>query len=179
MRKSPVVAGLLLIVAGLSMFFLRDVVETRVLMFLLIGTAFIAAFFYEREYGFLVPGGIMVGLGLGLVAENYMSLPFENPTATGLGAGFLLIWALDTMVTRTGGWWPLVPGGILVIVGSGFMVDGVRWVFRDGWPLVLVALGILLVARGLMGKEGPSLSVEDIQAEVDPFKGTGASSDSD
>jgi hypothetical protein len=177
MRKSPVVAGLLLIVAGLALFFLRDVVETRIVMFLLIGTAFVAAFLYEREYGFLVPGGIMIGLGAGLAAEDYMALPIDNPAPVGLGLGFLLIWVLDTMVTKTGGWWPLIPGTALVVFGSGYAQEFLRWTFRDGWPLALVALGILLVARGLMGKDLPDLpdmsdmsDAEPEMPDLDPFE---------
>ena len=31
---------------------------------------FIAAYFSQREYGLLVPGGVLTGLGLGLLAED-------------------------------------------------------------------------------------------------------------
>jgi hypothetical protein len=151
MRKSPVVAGLALIVAGLALFFLRHSVETRVLMFLLIGGAFVAVFLYERAYGFLVPGGIMLGLGVGLLAEDWSWLPIAQPAPFGLGLGFLLIYALDHVLTREGGWWPLLPGGMLVLVGIGLQRDFLRWTFREGWPLAIVAVGLFLVLRGLFG----------------------------
>jgi hypothetical protein len=152
MRKSPIVAGLALIVVGLALYFLRDSMETRVLMFLLMGSAFIAAFLYERAYGFLVPGGIMLGLGVGLMAEDWSWFPIAQPPPFGLGLGFLLIYVLDSLITREGGWWPLIPGGVLVLVGIDLQREFLRWAFNDGWPLAIVALGLFLVLRGLLAK---------------------------
>ena len=150
MRRSPIVAGLLLISVGLALFFLKDSLESRVVVFFLIGGGFLSAFLYERNYGFLVPGGILTGLGLGLLVEDWAFVPIAEPVPFGLGVGFLLIYALDTLYTRCGGIWPLFPGTILVLVGSGAQRDLVRWLFREGWPLVLVAAGVVLVLRGLL-----------------------------
>jgi len=159
MRRSPVVGGLALIVVGLALFFLRGSMETRVLMFLFMGGVFIAAAVYERTYGFLVPGGIMLGLGIGLLAEDWAWLPISESTPFGLGLGFLLIYALDRLLMREGSWWPLVPGGMLMLVGIGMQRDVVRWVFREGWPLAIVAVGVFLVLRGLFGSRSSPTEV--------------------
>lgn len=151
MRRSPLTAGVVLVLGGLLLYWFQDSADTRVLMFWLIGGAFITAFVYERQYGYLVPGGILFGIGTGLAAETWLTLPVSEPVPLGLGLGFLLIYVLDQVVTREGGWWPLVPGGVLTLVGIGKRSEFGRWVFEDGWPLVIVAAGVVLILRGLSG----------------------------
>lgn len=151
MRKSPIVTGLLLIAVGLVLYFLQGTTEGHVTVFLLLGGLFIAAYFSRREYGLLVPGGVLTGLGLGLLAEDWSLLDATQPVPLGLGLGFLLIFVVDRLYTRAGNWWPLIPGGILVLVGIGLQRGIVRWVFREGWPLALVAAGVFLILRSLFG----------------------------
>ena len=119
MRKSPIVTGLLLIAVGLVLYFLQGTTEGHVTVFLLMGGLFIAAYFSQREYGLLVPGGVLTGLGLGLLAEDWSLLDATQPVPLGLGLGFLLIFVSDRLYTRAGNGWPLIPGGILVLVGIG------------------------------------------------------------
>ena len=149
MRRSSSVTGLLLIVIGLVLYFLQGTTQGHVVAFLLMGGIFTAAFLSEREYGYLVPGGVLTGLGTGLLIDDWSLLPIAEPVPFGLGCGFLLIYLLDRLVTRAGSWWPLMPGGILVLVGIGAQRELIRWLFREGWPLALVAVGIFLVLRGL------------------------------
>ena len=85
---------------------------------LLGGLAFLATFIATRSYGFLVPGGILTGFGAALVAQDLGLV--DDIGLFGLGGGFLLIPALQlaTRMPRDGGWWwPLIPGGILVLLG--------------------------------------------------------------
>lgn len=118
---------------------------------LFIGAGFMVAYTTTRQYGFLVPGGILTGLGAGIVADSAADL--EGATVLGLGLGFLLIAVVDVMVRgRTDGfWWPVIPGGILSIVGLATMpaTEGLAAYLV---PAALIVAGaVLILGRGLPG----------------------------
>ena len=77
----------------------------------------------------------------------------DGAVLIGLGLGFVSIWVIGNLmrvVVRH--WWPLIPGGIMALIGavllSGRVMDDVlRW-----WPLVLVTVGVLVVARALVSR---------------------------
>ena len=128
-RRDPVFAGLVLIVVGMVLFVLQNTSMEESVMFLALGGVFIAVFFYKRAYGFLVPGCILTGLGLGHVLDG-MTNALAEPQLIGLGLGFLSIFVLDQMVTRSGGgWWPLVPGSFLLFIGLFDDTDIANWFF--------------------------------------------------
>jgi hypothetical protein len=112
-----------------------------------IGVAFLLAYASTRNYGFLVPGGILTGLGAGIVAADLGgpggSVPF------GLGLGFVAIALLDVAGERAAGggwWWPLIPGGILVFAG-GSEILGVDDLARYLVPTALIVIGLVLLLR--------------------------------
>jgi len=116
-----------------------------------VGLALLTAHLVTREYGLLVPGGILSGLGAGLVASQQAALATTAGTGLvllGLGLGFLSIWIIGGLlrVTRHH-WWPLIPGGILTTIGAS-MTAGVQGIRVDEfWPLILVAVGLLVLWR--------------------------------
>ena len=121
-----------------------------------IGLGFLGAFFYTRRYGYLVPGGIMTGLGIGIVAsQTFASTSAETEgglVVIGLGAGFLSIWAIGSLVqVAESHWWPLIPGGILATVGTALLVGGGAIQALDYWGFVLVGIGLIVIARAFMG----------------------------
>ena len=121
-----------------------------------IGLGFLGAFFYTRRYGYLVPGGIMTGLGAGIVAsQSFTWITGESEggaVVLGLGAGFLSIWAIGALVQPPEHhWWPLIPGGILATVGTALLIGGGAIRALDYWGLILVAIGLVVIARALMG----------------------------
>ena len=63
------VAGL--VIAGIGLFFLAGQLEPDIGRFvtMFIGLALLAVFVVSREYGFLVPGSILTGVGIGIVLE--------------------------------------------------------------------------------------------------------------
>lgn len=120
---------------------------------LAIGLAFLVAYAFTRHYGYLVPGGIVTGVGAGLWVASAIGMSDKGPyTLIGGGLGFLLIYALD--VARRGvaaHWWPILPGALMVVAGAGVAVQNEAWVQQiANWsPLLLILLGIwLIVARG-------------------------------
>ena len=143
--------GAVLILIGLGLLALQAFELRREYALALIGAAFIAAYAVWRFYGLLVPGGILLGLGVGVALEP----PRGGSGAfvlLGLGVGFGLIYLIDAAVRgpRTALWWPLIPAAIFVVIGGGLaaeripeVADLLRW-----WPLLLIALGVgLILAR--------------------------------
>lgn len=153
-RKEPVLTGIVLIVLGLGLYVLQSSDVGSEVVFLAIGGAFLAGYLYRREYGLLVPACVLLGIGLGLTLESRFPSLIGEPVPLGLGVGFLSIYVLDRVYTRTGSWWPLIPGGILAFVGVAEDVRVVRWFFESGWPLAIAAVGVVLLLRGLSGRGG-------------------------
>jgi uncharacterized membrane protein len=115
---------------------------------LALGSAFLVAYLASREYGFLVPGGILTGLGVGILAI------VEREGSPGLflvsfGIGFVAIWVLDRLYTRASNWWPLVPGGVLIAVGLALWQGGAAMdlltTAGQWWPVILIAVGAWLL----------------------------------
>jgi hypothetical protein len=146
------VAGL--VVAGIGLFLLlgRSVPDMGRWIPLVVGLIFMAAFLARREYGFLVPGGIITGVGV--LLSGVVDADLEGAvTALSLAGGFLAIWVLGAFFRLPQNhWWPFIPGGILAIVGMVRLADAgsegvVRW-----WPLVLVLIGALIIGRTFLQK---------------------------
>ena len=113
-----------------------------------IGVAFLVAYAVTRNYGFLIPGAILTGLGTGLVLQ---SLGIRGDIVVlGLGLGFIAIAVLDQLVSsgRAGWWWPLIPGTVLLLISVG-SVTGLPDLGRYLLPAVLILTGaVLLLRRG-------------------------------
>jgi len=119
------------------------------LIFLIWGSA-------VRSVGLLIPGGVLSGIGLG---AYLMEGPLSYLEGEAEGAVFLLSfafgWALITLlsalVCRETHWWPLIPGGIMTLIGGALLVGGpaltaLEWSGK-AWPLILIGLGAYLLLR--------------------------------
>jgi len=153
--RSRVTAGAILIVIGIALLALQFTKGWgEWIILLLIGGIFIAAYFFRRSYGLLIPGCILVGLGLGAIGNNTM-IGVGDFTQIGLGVGFIAIYVIDRVYRspRTH-WWPLIPGGILLLTGIGALSGDLGRLLRDGWPVLLVLAGLILIgtALGLFGR---------------------------
>ena len=83
----------------------------------------------------------------------------------GLGVGFLSIWLLGTLLRMPEArFWPLIPGGILVFVGLAAMGGSVADLLRYAWPIVLIAVGLLVIVGGL--RRAPSALPPDTAAPL-------------
>ena len=150
-RDRPIVGGLILIGVGLTFLALQHIKGLGwEVVLLLLGAAFLVGYVWRREYGLLVPAGILLGLGGGFLAEDYGA--GGEPILLGLGIGFIGIYVVGLLLREPRAhWWPLIPGGVLVALS----LDAFKRVFRfmtDNWPLVLVAIGVLMVLSGLRGR---------------------------
>jgi hypothetical protein len=153
-NRGRIVAGAVLIVLGLGLLGLQFVQGIGEGMFLfLLGALFVAGYFYRRVYGLLIPGCILLGLGLGSVGERSI-LAFGDFGAIGLGVGFVAIYVIDLIYRGATHWWPLIPGLILIVAGIAEGNANLERLLSVGWPLILVLIGLLLLAGafGLTGR---------------------------
>ena len=149
------VAGL--VIAGIGLFFLAGQLEPDIGRFvtMFIGLALLSVFVVTREYGFLVPGSILTGVGIGIVLDSAASGEAESGVMMlALAGGFLGIWVIGSIYRLSENhWWPLIPGGILTLIG---MVQLTRTDVAGAlrlWPVILIVLGAFLLAKAITRRD--------------------------
>jgi hypothetical protein len=144
-NRARLIPGLVLIVLGIA-FLLAQYFEFGPALFLiLLGLVFLVPYALTRSYGLLIPGCILAGVGLGLLFDR-PPLGTAIAVPLGLGLGFIAIFVLQLIVARQSHWWPLIPGGLLVLVGIAEGIPQAQVLFEKGWPLILVLVGLLILA---------------------------------
>jgi hypothetical protein len=118
----------------------------------LLGAIFIAVYLFWNAYGWLIPGGILMGIGLDSLGESAVPA-FGELSPIGLGLGFVSIYVIDLVYRGRTSWWPLVPGIVLILSGLASGNEVLQRLLSIGWPLVLVFFGLLLLA-GAFGFTG-------------------------
>lgn len=160
-RRSPasdpggLVAGL--VIAGIGLFFLAGQLEPDIGRFvtMFIGLALLAVFVVTRQYGFLVPGSILTGVGIGIVLDSAASGEAESGVMMlALAGGFLGIWVIGSLYRLSENhWWPLIPGGILTLIG---LVQLTRTDVAGAlrlWPVILIVLGAFVLAKAITRRD--------------------------
>ena len=121
---------------------------------LAIGLGLLAVFLVTRAYIALIFGAILTGIGAGLlVADLLPGTEDDGPGAVlGLAGGFLGIWLVSWLMRlKEHHFWPLIPGGILFLVGIGLVLDmfesdASRWIV----PAIVVGIGVLVMVVGYL-----------------------------
>ena len=111
---------------------------------LFLGALFIVGHIYRQTYGFLVAGGIIAGVGLGQLGEELLDVG-SGIGSVGLGLGFISIYVIDRFNRQGAPWWPLIPGGILVVTGVADLGDPLADAIDYVWPAVLIIIGLALL----------------------------------
>ena len=119
-----------------------------------IGLVFLVAYVMTRTYGVLVPAGVLTGFGAGVFAASLFDIADSGALIVmGGGLGFLFIYIVDVVVSGSAArWWPVIPGGILTLVGTGLAQqnDALRQLAL-WWPLLLIAFGVLMLIERYRG----------------------------
>lgn len=151
-KTSQINAGLILIAVGMGLFLIDRVegIGPEVVM-LVIGVAFLIAYFVRKNYGLLVPGCILLGIGIGQVGRGSF-LGFGESSMLGLGFGFIAIYVIARLYEGKTQWWPLIPGGVMLIMAipSGHELLEYLW---GHWQLLLVLIGVLILVGAFRGGE--------------------------
>lgn len=153
--RSGLFPGLLLLALGVAFLLARmHVVSQAPAVLLGLGGAFALYGVFSRAFGPLVPGGVLLGLGSGMLLgdRGVEALGMVRWQVLGLGAGFVLIFLLALILGLGLRWWALVVGGVLVGVAllpavKTLLDPSVVVVARTYWPVLLIALGLFLVVR--------------------------------
>jgi len=157
-RRSTLIGGALLVAIGLLVLLAQNVqAETLGLLFLpTLGGLFLIAGIVGRQAGFIIPGGVLTGIGVGALLIQGSSGPLSETAQGGMfflafAGGWFLITVLTAAFTCHTQWWALIPGTIMALIGSALLLGGAalnmlefagRW-----WPLSLVALGLVIIVR--------------------------------
>jgi hypothetical protein len=157
----PLIPGIM--IGSIAMVFLFT--QTGILDFVLyivtsLGLIFLFAGLNKKLIGLIIPGCLLMGIGPG-VALSWGRSPGLSPLAqTGVMlVWFALGWGLITLFTRIVlikfVWWPLIPGGILAMVGWGLYIggnpDNAVGFIRNTGSIVMIIFGtyLLLMRRGI------------------------------
>jgi hypothetical protein len=152
--REGVVFAIILIIVGVGALAMQILPDAGAWILLLIGLGFLTAFAVLREYAALIPGGILTGLGAGILASQGIALEDEatgGVIVLGLGLGFIAIWVIGALVhVAEHHPWPLVPGGILSIIGLSLLVGGQAIEFMRFWPVAVIAIGLIVLWRAVV-----------------------------
>jgi hypothetical protein len=124
---------------------------------LVVGLGLFGIFMLNRSYRALVGACVLSGLGIGLLVAALFPRgggDADGPGAVlGLGAGFIAIWLVSALMgLKEHHFWPLIPGGILLAVGMGlvldlFTSDVSRWFV----PAAVAVIGLIVMIVGDLG----------------------------
>jgi hypothetical protein len=152
--REGIVFAIILIAVGVGALAMQVVPDAGAWIVLLIGLGLLAVFAVLREYGALVPGGIMTGLGAGILASQTLVVEDEasgGVIVLGLGLGFVSIWVIGALVhVAEHHPWPLVPGGILSLIGVSLLIGGQAVEFLRFWPVAVIAVGLFVLWRAVV-----------------------------
>ncbi len=157
-RREAMVGGTLLIAIGVLVLLAQNIkTEALGLLFLpALGGLFLVAGIVGRQAGFIIPGGILTGMGLGVIFTQSPQFAAAETAQGGVffigfALGWFLIPVLTKLFTCETHWWALIPGTIMALIGGALLLGGSalnvlefagRW-----WPLILVALGLSIIVR--------------------------------
>ncbi len=153
-RNHRLAAGSVLILFGAATL-LQRWLEIGNYIVLLLGLLMLVWGSFSHRTGWIIPGGVLGGIGLGILA---MEGPWLFPAADQNGLflvcfafGWFLIIILTALFTCTQ-WWALIPGGIMAVLGGSILVThgSIRWEDLNlVYAAILISVGlILLVYRG-------------------------------
>ena len=149
-HNGRLVAGIILVLIGAATL-LQRWLDIGNYIVLLIGAALLLWGSVSRKTGLIIPGGVMSGIGLGILA---MQAPWHFPVEAQSGIflvcfamGWFLITLLTSLFTCTQ-WWPLIPGGIMALIGGAILVTNgaIPWLdLNVVYAVVLIVVGVVLL----------------------------------
>lgn len=152
--------GFLLVGSGLPFLFGRVLIFELVFAILLaVGLALLVWGVAQKLIGLLIPACLLLGIGPGIYFAWSRSEVYNGLTETGVMlVWFALGWALITIVLRVVSekfvWWPLIPGGLMAVVGWGLYIggdpgNGLAFIGNTGSiGLIIFGIYLLLLRRG-------------------------------
>lgn len=160
-RRNSIAAGVLLVVTGAGLLLFQKFDFFQYFM-LLVGLGMLLLGIITRTAGWMIPGGIVSGIGAGIVLlESPLTTAQPSLDEGGLfllsmGAGFASITLFTALFTGEKHMWALIPGGIMGFIGTMVLLNDpglkVLEVFGKAWPVALILVGALIIYKQLRGK---------------------------
>ncbi len=127
-----------------------------------LGLALLAWGALQKLLGLIIPGCLLLGIGPGVFFAWSKTGTFNGLTETGVMlVWFAFGWGLITIASRVISqrfiWWPLIPGGLLAVVGWGLYIGGdpgnaLAFIGNTGSiGLIIFGIYLLLLRRGFKG----------------------------
>lgn len=162
-NNRQLVGGLALLLLGLVALAAQfiDVDWLGLLILPTLALIFLAWGLATRESGFLIPGGILAGLGAGtLLIVGPLDAAPEDVKGGAFLLTFALGWALipilSTLFTKERHLWALIPGAIMALIGGALLLGGVAMdlleLLGNWWPVILIAAGLILIFQQLRSR---------------------------
>lgn len=157
-RRHKELAGPLVLIGLGALFLLQQVFDFGWLVLPVLAATFLTLGIATRQAGWLIPGGILGGLSLGIaLTEGPYRVVGEGSEARGglflvaFALGWVSIYLLSKLFTREPQSWALIPGGIMALIGLAVLADepGLQLLRLLGtlWPVGLIAAGVYLLFR--------------------------------
>jgi len=158
-------AYVLWVVAGLVALTTLDVLRDEFIAFYVlaaIALPFLVVFLRDHaQWWALIPAYVLLAVGLmvALLESGVLSeLLVPAYVLFAVAIPFLVVFALNPKE-----WWPLIPGGIMAVIGLAFLVAEAAVEYIG--PIALVVVGIWILARQFLRKEP---AAPDVPAVVGP-----------
>jgi protein-S-isoprenylcysteine O-methyltransferase Ste14 len=157
-KNAGVIAGAMLILIGVLAFAAQFVDFNGALFLGGLGLIFLAWGLLTRNFGLLIPGGVLGGIAAGvyLIEGPYASV--NDPAQGGIfllafAGGWVLISLLSIVTEGLKGWqvWPLIPAAVMAAISAGLMggepgLKALEYVGK-GWPVILLVVGLYLILK--------------------------------
>jgi hypothetical protein len=153
-----IAGGTILITVGIIILLTRWM-EIGSYLILVVGAAFLAGGALTSKACWIIPGGVLSGIGLGIFFNTSpWSIPAASPNGLFLlsfAAGWFLITLTTGLFTARTQWWPIVPGSIMAVLGAAGLWREDAYLLQNcsGWlvPSFLILVGGYLLARSKRG----------------------------
>jgi hypothetical protein len=166
LKNKSLIIGVFLIVLGILTFLGNFGIDGGLIALPLVSSAFLFIYFLlgawnkRANIGFLIPGVIVGIVGLYAILEDCNLIPngAESIFLVMLGAGFIIIMLVHTMKFKSAFWgekyWPIMPGGILILVGTIALTTSVsNTAISLITPIILIIIGCYLLYTQLFDKK--------------------------
>jgi hypothetical protein len=142
------------------MFSSLRVVDFVLYISLCLGFAFLVWSAERKLFGLAIPGSLLIGIGLGVFLgwrnlENINGLAQTGMMLVWFGISWGLIIIFGKVILERFIWWPLIPGGVLAMVGWGLYIGGnpgsaLSFIGNTGsLGLIIVGAYLLLLRRSI------------------------------
>ncbi|NMC53798.1 MAG: hypothetical protein GYA48_09220 [Chloroflexi bacterium] len=151
-------AGVLAGVGGAFWFTSLRFIDFVLYVLVGLGLALLAWGVFERLLGLIIPGCLLLGVGIGNYLAWGAGVEQNALSQTGImlvcfALGFVLVIVFSRVVTPHFVWWPIIPGALLAVVGWGLYLGGnpggaASFIGNTGSvALILLGLYLLLLRR--------------------------------